>query len=124
MTSMNSDFSRPNPSCCIVWAIKDGWYKDAWDGLYTDPKRALFEASGGLRSGDYTRFLAPDPAEVVPWPFRDIVWATENGKFLLADGSWGNPGCDVCGELDAVVRVDGEYFCISSWIDSGVELNG
>lgn len=38
-------------------------------------------------------------------------WANEDGEFLLADGSFGNPGCDGCGELDAVVKVDGQYLC-------------
>jgi hypothetical protein len=42
----------------------------------------------------------------------DVVWADENGEFVLTDGSTGNPGCD-CGYNDAVVRINGEYLCAS-----------
>jgi hypothetical protein len=42
----------------------------------------------------------------------EIVWANDHdGCFQLSDGSWGNPGCDVCGEKDAVAKLDGKYVC-------------
>lgn len=40
-----------------------------------------------------------------------IIYANEDGQFLLYDKSYGNPGCDICGEFDATVKAGGTYFC-------------
>ena len=47
------------------------------------------------------------------------VWA-EKGRFALSDGSLGNPGCDECGEADAVVRHEGRYLCAEAARVAGV----
>lgn len=39
------------------------------------------------------------------------VWADASGSFVLPDGTTGNPGCEDCGQADAVVRYDGRYLC-------------
>lgn len=39
-------------------------------------------------------------------------FADEDGEFVLSDGSSGNPGCDSCGEADAVCRDQcRNYYC-------------
>ena len=43
----------------------------------------------------------------------EIVFSIE-GLFQLSDGTWGNPGCDVCGQEDAVVKINGKYLCKTS----------
>lgn len=53
-----------------------------------------------------------------------IVWADEDGDFLMTDGSYGNPGCDVCGEEDAVVRDGGRYLCELHAGDAGLVASG
>jgi hypothetical protein len=60
------------------------------------------------------------PAGSVAAPVQDpvLVWPRA-GKFRLRGGSRGNPGCDDCGELDAVVRVDGRYLCASAAVATG-----
>lgn len=42
------------------------------------------------------------------------IWADRNGQFALSDGSLGNPGCDECGQEDAVVRHEGRYLCATA----------
>lgn len=55
-----------------------------------------------------------------------VVWADEDGEFLLCGGGFGNPGCDGCGTADAVVAVDGTYLCGSEAVANadryGLEL--
>lgn len=41
----------------------------------------------------------------------NMVWADKEGNFKLSDGSQGNPGCE-CGEADAIVKMDGVYYCV------------
>ena len=48
------------------------------------------------------------------------VWADHNGQFVLSDGSLGNPGCDECGQEDAVVRHEGRYLCATAARAAGV----
>lgn len=52
-----------------------------------------------------------------------VVWADEDGEFVLAGGGYGNPGCDGCGMADAIVAVDGTYLCASDAI-GGVDNYG
>lgn len=49
-----------------------------------------------------------------------IIWADEAGEFELSDGSFGNPGCDECGQEDAVAYVNGAYLCESGCEDAGI----
>lgn len=44
-----------------------------------------------------------------------VVFADQDGDFLLSDGSFGNPGCDECGSEDAIVRVGTTYLCGAGW---------
>ena len=46
----------------------------------------------------------------------NIAYPNEGGLFVLSDGTLGNPGCDECGEKDAVIKVDGTYLCYSPLI--------
>ncbi len=52
------------------------------------------------------------------------VWADDNGQFVLSDGHYGNPGCDDCGEADAVVRHNGKYLCASAAEEAGIRKPG
>lgn len=49
-----------------------------------------------------------------------IVWANQDGEFMLYDGSFGNPGCDTCGVEDAVVCWEGRYLCELHAGDNGI----
>jgi hypothetical protein len=42
---------------------------------------------------------------------EEVTMADTDGQFLLADETFGNPGCDGCGAADAVARVGVEYVC-------------
>lgn len=44
-------------------------------------------------------------SEIPPIP------ADYDGMFTLADGSRGNPGCDICGSYDARIKHDGTFYC-------------
>jgi hypothetical protein len=65
--------------------------------------------------------LARVAADVLP---PKAVWADHDGTFVLSDGSVGNPGCDECGQHDAVVRVDGTYLCDTAAAEAGVTRSG
>ena len=49
-----------------------------------------------------------------------VVWVDLDGEFVLRDGSVGNPGCDECGEYDAVVCINGTYLCEPAAAERGV----
>ena len=55
---------------------------------------------------------------------QETQWCDDDGEFILADGSWGNPGCD-CGMYDAVVRIGKgrqyEYLCAAEAEERGVQ---
>lgn len=34
-------------------------------------------------------------------------------QFPLWDGSFGNPGCDICGTYDADIKAGGTYYCMT-----------
>ena len=42
---------------------------------------------------------------------KQYVFPDEDGKFVLSDGSLGNPGCDGCGTRNATIKLDGTYLC-------------
>lgn len=46
-------------------------------------------------------------------------WSDGDGMFFIG-GDFGNPGCDVCGSEDAVVRVGSEYLCASEARTRGI----
>jgi hypothetical protein len=50
------------------------------------------------------------------WTFTrtNVIWADDDGDFLLHGGTFGNPGCDECGSDDAVVKHDGTYLCATA----------
>lgn len=48
------------------------------------------------------------------------VWADDKGQFVLSSGKLGNPGCDDCGEADAVVRHNGRYLCADAAEEAGI----
>lgn len=65
------------------------------------------------------------PTATNPTPGTEVtetadVWADEDGEFMLADSSFGNPGCDDCGQHDAVVRTGGRYLCEAGAATAGL----
>ena len=42
-----------------------------------------------------------------------VIWA-DNGQFWVAGDSRGNPGCDLCGSADAVVKIGSTYLCVDA----------
>lgn len=62
-------------------------------------------------------FSADDPTAGL-----DIVWVDEDGDFLLRDGVYGNPGCDGCGESDAMARINGVYACFDEVVTRGIRI--
>lgn len=49
----------------------------------------------------------------------DVVWADDHGRF--DGGRTGNPGCEECGEDDAVASVDRRFLCSPHLSDVGLE---
>lgn len=66
---------------------------------------------GKARSGEFLANERSSSTVTSPTAWQEISHPDEDGEFPLADGSFGNPGCDKCGTSDAVIKVNGEYLC-------------
>lgn len=92
-------------------SIEETWQLDAPPGLSAEE---AWEATDGMTGVTVTDRVTgdEDDREVVAVRQLDTdPKGAADATFALADGSHGNPGCDLRGVEDAVVRADGRYLC-------------
>lgn len=65
-----SAWQAPNRASIVVWHEGNGWYLDAWNGLYPDAESALADSAGGL-THMHDAWITPHDA--APWPFGDTA---------------------------------------------------
>jgi hypothetical protein len=76
--------------------------------------------AGTPAGGQWAPAAHSEPEVELRSPDSPTTWADRNGQFVLSDGSLGNPGCDECGQEDAVVRHEGRYLCANAARAAGV----
>lgn len=78
------------------------------------------QPAGTPVGGQWAPAAHSEPEVELLSPDSRTTWADRNGQFVLSDGSLGNPGCDECGQEDAVVRHEGRYLCANAARAAGV----
>lgn len=89
-----------------------------WKQSYPDSEHVCDEGECCECGGNHccSHSLCPVNVSQAPGNLPDSL-TDANGDFMLSDGTLGNPGCDECGELDAVIRIGGTYLCATGWAE-------